>query len=896
MTYRAAIPVLLFLHAAVPAEDAAPTGLMCELLAHPERTTITDSRPDFSWIVNPAQPGATQTARRILVAADEKTIRAPAGDRWDSGAVASSRSVCVEYAGKPLEPGKTYWWRVQTRVGNGAFGPWSRPQQFTMAPAAGRAETPSPLGDSRWIWYPEKPAKGTRYFRRTVAVPAGKIARARFLVTVDDNFTLYVNGEKRAATTEHNAWKRFRDVDIAAALKPGTHNAVAVAAVNTGDAAGFTGTIAIEMQSGTTVSVPVDTTWKTSREAPAGWLKADFDDGSWKKPADRGAYGTAPWKTTATIPRPRTAGKAPAAPPNRYLPVKTLVRPQKVIRIAEDHYYVDFGRAAFGTIRLTLDAPAACTVGVHLGEEKVPGKNRVNRTPGGTRRYRKMDLDIGKGEGAYTVTIAPDRRNTGSRAIRMPPAVGEVMPFRYCEITNCPAAIDAGAVRQVAVHYPFNDEAAEFHSSDPTLNAVWDLCKYSMKATSFCGVYVDGDRERIPYEADAYINQLCHYCTDREFTLARYTHEYLIDHPTWPTEWALHSVLMAWADYMHTGDPESMAARYADLKAKTLRALAGPDGLISLSRFTPAIGKTIHIGKLRDIVDWPKAERDGYVMAKTNTVVNAFHYRALVLFSRIARALDKNTDAADFAAAAASVRDTINRRLFDEKRGRYVDGLGTDHASLHASMFPLAFGIVPPDGVESVLAFITSKGMACSVYGAQYLMEALYRAGADEYALSLLRSRDARSWWNMIREGSTITMEAWGNRFKGNQDWNHAWGGVPANAIPRLLMGVTPAAPGFRRIRIRPQPGTLREARLKLPTIRGTVTVAFERKDTDNNTLELAVTIPGNTTADVHVPLDGAKNPAVAVDGNPAKGTRDGDFLVLEDIGPGKHVFTRTGG
>lgn len=104
------------------------------------------------------------------------------------------------------------------------------------------------------------------------------------------------------------------------------------------------------------------------------------------------------------------------------------------------------------------------------------------------------------------------------------------------------------------MHYPFDDDVSRFTSSDPVLNDVWDLCKHSIKATSFCGVYIDGDRERIPYEADAYIDQLCHYCVDREYAMVRYTHEYLLMHPTWPTEWILHSVLMAWADYLYTGN------------------------------------------------------------------------------------------------------------------------------------------------------------------------------------------------------------------------------------------------------------------------------------------------------------------------------------------------------
>ena len=88
-------------------------------------------------------------------------------------------------------------------------------------------------------------------------------------------------------------------------------------------------------------------------------------------------------------------------------------------------------------------------------------------------------------------------------------------------------------------------------------------CPFSPELTSsrsFAGIYVDGDRERIPYEADALINQLCHYGVDREYSMARRSHEYLLNRPTWPTEWILQSVLIAWYDYMYTGDSRSLKA------------------------------------------------------------------------------------------------------------------------------------------------------------------------------------------------------------------------------------------------------------------------------------------------------------------------------------------------
>ena len=82
------------------------------------------------------------------------------------------------------------------------------------------------------------------------------------------------------------------------------------------------------------------------------------------------------------------------------------------------------------------------------------------------------------------------------------------MPFRYCEIENYTKPLTTTDIVRESVHYPFDESASFFESNNDILNQVWDLCKYSIKATSFLGIYVDGDRERIPYEADALINQL----------------------------------------------------------------------------------------------------------------------------------------------------------------------------------------------------------------------------------------------------------------------------------------------------------------------------------------------------------------------------------------------------
>ena len=353
-----------------------------------------------------------------------------------------------------------------------------------------------------------------------------------------------------------------------------------------------------------------------------------------------------------------------------------------------------------------------------------------------------------------------------------------VMPFRYVEIENAPPSLAKEDIRRLVAHYPFDDRAAHFRSSDEKLNAVWELCKYSIQATSFCGIFVDGDRERKPYEADAYINQLGWYYTSGDYSLPRHTHEYLIEHPTWPTEWIMFSVLMAWEDYLYSGDVTSLRTYYTDLQAKTLLALARPDGLISIppGGLSKDVGQAIHIKSIHDVVDWPAGERDGYDMRRVNTVVNAFHARALDRMARIAAALKRPEEEARYRAAAQRVARTMNQRLFDEASGLYVDGEGSRHSSLHANMFPLAFGLVPSDRRDRVTAFVRSRGMACSVYGAQFLLDALFDAGADEHAIALMTAPGDRSWTHMIEGvGTTVTLEAWDVKYKGNLDWNHAW-------------------------------------------------------------------------------------------------------------------------
>lgn len=549
---------------------------------------------------------------------------------------------------------------------------------------------------------------------------------------------------------------------------------------------------------------------------------------------------------------------------------------QKPIAITEPEkglFLVDFGKTAFGNISLTAPSGEDLKVTVHFGEDFVAG--RINRKPPGSVRYQQQQSVLPAGK---TTRVAPpaDERNTQQGRKNTPPAIltpeewGVVLPFRWVEIEGWKGELSAEDItRHAGFLTDWDDEAASFESSDELVNRIWDLCKYSIKATTFAGVYVDGDRERIPYEADAYLNQLSHYYTDSTSQIDRDTLDHLLVHGTWPTEWAPHLVLMAHADYMRTGDVEWMRQRYPDLKTKALIERVAGDGLV-------ASGKQDI--KRTDIVDWPRSERDGYVFTKRNTVVNAFHLAAVRDLAELAGALGKRGEKQEFEAMFTRAHAEFQKQFFDTKSGIYRDGVGTDHSSIHANLFPLAFDLVPAKHVASVVKFLEGKDMDCSVYAAQYLLEGLFENGAAQKAMDLILADNDRSWRHMVNSGTTISWEAWDQKYKPNQDWNHAWGAAPANIFPRYILGAQPLTPGWATAIIAPHPVGLTYAKGKVPTSKGGIGIHWLNEETFKLRLEL----PKGMPAQVSLP---AKNEGqqVFVNEQKVEATFENDRLLLKE-------------
>lgn len=702
----------LALHAA-----NAPSGLLCDLLEHPEETVITDTKPRFGWVYNPSNGNDSQSGYHIIVASTQRLADAGVGDVWNSDWIRNSASINVPYAGTPLSIGMDFFWRVQTADSTGQSGPFSAAQHFITG-------------------------IGTNVF--------------------------------------------------------------------------------------------------------AGRYPLSFE----------------------------------------------AVTPVLLTNIAPGRWFADFGQDAFGYAQVHAEGTFSPTVvEVRFGE--MSNGFAVNTAPPTDSLVRYTNTTFNLAGVNVTYPIRPPLFSRPPEAIN-PAGCGNVMPFRYLEFDNYPGSLTLTDVVQMRLLSYFNTNAASFSSSSTALNQIWNLCRNSMQVLTFDGIYLDGDRERKPYEADAYIHQLSSYAVDREYTLPRHSLEHLLQHPTWPTEWKFLDISMAWADYLQTGDANLLSRYYPELQADSFTWAAKKGGLM---KGFPNFPQTTN----SDVVDWPPGDRDGFVIKNgsyrnwTNSVNNAFFYHDLQLMSNIAAVLGRPNDAASYAARANGVYAAYNAAFWDNDAQCYVDGVGTKHASAHGNFLPLMFGLVPADRQAAVVNFLHARisahgGMPCSVYGAQYLLEALFGAGDADTALSLMTTNNSRSWLNMINLGSTLTTEAWNFADKPNMDWNHAWGASPGNLIARFVLGLRPLTAGFGRILIQPQLGsTLTYAQGVVPTIRGPVSISASNAA---GKFQLLLNIPGNVTATVMLPALGSTNPVALVDGEISPGTLSNDWLIVTNVGAGRHTIS----
>lgn len=498
---------------------------------------------------------------------------------------------------------------------------------------------------------------------------------------------------------------------------------------------------------------------------------------------------------------------------------------------------VDLGREIIGGLQLSINVPVECEITLRFGEELEDD---------GSVKYRMRTSNVYTERWLCSPDV-PVMENYG------------MMTYRYIEIIDCPVPLSAANIRGIALRRAFDNDLSSFHCINDTLCDLYDTFKYAICATNQ-DLYVDSQsRERCAYEGDVLINMLSAYTYELPGALPRFSARYLLSHRTWPAEYELITIRNITLDYLYTGNRALIKEVYPRLRAILAHDTPDPEtGLIP--RRTPVPHGTDAI-----LVDWPVGSRDGYdtAAAHFNTVYNALYYAVLSDMALLARALDRENDRRELRAAMDSLQHAMLTYLYNEELGAFCDGLREDltpieHYAQHASVFPLYAGVCPPKIADACARYIVGQGdIRTSIYGAYFLMEALYDAGFGNYATALLAddgtTEGVHSWAaSLAAKDITLAPEAWSVQEKSNMTFSHPWGSAPASLIARCMFGIRPTAPGFRTFRIRPRIGDLSFASIRVPTVKGTIRVSLGQ---NSDAYEAEVTIPANTVADIYLPV-----------------------------------------
>jgi alpha-L-rhamnosidase len=283
------------------------------------------------------------------------------------------------------------------------------------------------------------------------------------------------------------------------------------------------------------------------------------------------------------------------------------------------------------------------------------------------------------------------------------------------------------------------------------------------------------------------------------------------------------------------------------------------------------------------------------------------------MMQEMAAAIARDDEARAYGEAFARIRDAFQAEYLRADAGLTVDTQTAYALALFADLIPPARRA---DTGRILAEMIRRNGnrMATGFLGTRPLLPVLSATGQHDLAVFLFQSREFPSWGYEIEQGATTIWERWdsytredgfGRHNAAMNSFSHYAFGAVCEWMFRTLAGIESDGPGFRRITIRPMPpspgsNAEREAIHWVDaSYDSTVGRVVSSWRVTGDCFELAVTVPANARATVHVPaLDPAGvteggEPLDHAEGVTLRATRDG--RVVLGVEAGSYHFTSRG-
>jgi alpha-L-rhamnosidase len=726
---------------------------------------------------------------------------------------------------------------------------------------------------------------------RKVFKVAGQVKRAQVSICGLGYYELFLNGSKVGdhvldpTWTTYNKHVLYVTYDVAGSLEPG-RNAFGVQLANGvynqshPDAWRFHEApwkafpqlllqMDIEYEDGTKEQIVSDGSWKVSagpiyrdqlrmgvmydaRREQIGWNRANFDDSSWQSAIIReGPVGT----LAAQVSEPAKV-------------MKTL-EPVSIQKTNEG-YEFDFGQNITGWSRLKVKGKAGTKV---------------------TMEHVVHDARNNMGKHVYAKPFQTDAYTLKGNGLEVWEPGFTYHGFRKVKVAGLPEPVSKEMLNARVVYTAFEDRGA-FECSNPLLNRLTDMTLWSYIG-NFVGMPTDcPHREKNGWTGDA--NLACELGLMYYGSEAAYT-RWLLDIqaaqkedgripsiiPTggWGVNgsgpsWEIAYTLIPWHMYEYRGDRRILQVHYENQK----------QWLDSYQKRGKSREGIINKG----CGDWMSI-KTSTEKAVTET---GNYYTAANRMARIAGILGKDADANRFAALAEDIKQAYNQKFYHSDTGIYANGSQT------AMSCALYHGLVEPANRSRVAGNLAESirqnnfTLDVGTLGSKYILRALSDNGYTDIAYKIVIKDDTPGWGKMVKSGNTTLWE----HFNCVASDNHVFLGDVTAWFITYLAGIRhdPDNPGFQRFLIKPEViDDLQWVKAHHDSPYGRIKSAWKK---EGGKLSLNVTVPANSTAEVHIPANNCGD--VRESGKPAASARGMRFLrmaggrAVYEVGSGVYHFT----
>ena len=815
--------------------------------------------PRLSWTVSTTQHNWIQSAYELELSKN--------GELFETKKISSSESVLVPWAFADLKSREQVSVRVRVWDQNQDVSNWS--EMLTLELGLLESEDWTARFVSPKIPEDITKPEPAKLLRRVFSVRSS-VKQARLYVTSLGVYEAEINGQRigdhvlAPGWTSYDHRLRHQTFDVTQHLLEG-QNAIGATVADGwfrgrlgfgsgnrnkyGTRLALLAQLEIEYEDGSLERVVTDEHWQAStgpilasdiydgetydaRLEQTGWSKSGF------KPSN--------WAGVDILERDLKTLIAPSGPPVRRI---ETVAPVNIFKSPSGKTLVDFGQNLVGFVRVSVRGEAGQTITLRHAEVLEHGEL-------GTRplRYAKQtDHYTLRGDGLET--WEPRFTFHG---------------FRYLELEGYPGELQTENVNAIVCHSDL-ERRGWFECSDPLVNRLHENVIWSMRGNFFdlptdCpqrderlgwtgDIQVFAPTASFLYDSAGFLESWLGDLKSEQTPSGSvpFTIPNILENGTTPmTAWGDAATIVPWVLYQRYGDVGILEQQFASMKAwvDCIDALAGPSHLWQQS---------FQFG------DWldPSAPPEDPAAAKTQPLVVATAYfaRSSEIVGLAAQVLGRKSDAKKYGKLAAAIRKTFADQ-FVTPNGLVISDATTAYSlALEFNLLPSAAQRAQAGERLGKLAREAGFHISTGFVGTPLICDALCHVGAAETAYKLLLQRSCPSWLYPVTMGATTIWERWDSMLPDGSinpgemtSFNHYALGAVADWLHRTVSGLAPAAPGYKKLEIRPViGGGLTHARAKHVTPYGLAECAWNLEATE---IKLTVVIPANTTATLFLPGD----------------------------------------